>query len=340
MVLPFVKLQQLNKQIGKDCKQPEVIQPLVTLFPANCESSALWRTPCMSGYRPGHEEGHNPYINYATQGQAQTHSEERVFPGQQQHQQSIQHGNPHSIAHATPQSVQHGGHQNINSMHTGHLGQHQHQLQHHTQQTPPQVQYSHHPVYAGQQVMAQTPTQQSTQYGSRSDMMHSGQSMLQGVGTKRQRPESMVMGELGNIGGQQMHSVGMSSGSQMGQQSIMDYPPQTFHSHGLPPDAKRLRLGEEESAIQSMGAPSVVGMEGMPEPAQRPRGPKLKFTPEDDAKLVDLKENKSLTWKQIADFFPGRSSGTLQVRYCTKLKAKTTQWTDETVSSSRCTANI
>lgn len=71
----------------------------------------------------------------------------------------------------------------------------------------------------------------------------------------------------------------------------------------------------------------------MPEPAPRPRGPKLKFTPEDDQLLIDLKENKSLTWKQIADFFPGRSSGTLQVRYCTKLKAKTTQWTDETVSA-------
>lgn len=75
-----------------------------------------------------------------------------------------------------------------------------------------------------------------------------------------------------------------------------------------------------------------MGQEGMPEPAPRPRGPKLKFTPEDDQLLIDLKENKSLTWKQIADFFPGRSSGTLQVRYCTKLKAKTTQWTDETVS--------
>src|SRR3954471_1318248 len=70
---------------------------------------------------------------------------------------------------------------------------------------------------------------------------------------------------------------------------------------------------------------------GMPPPAPRPRGPKLKFTPEDDQLLIDLKENKNLTWKQIADFFPGRSSGTLQVRYCTKLKAKTTQWTDETV---------
>jgi hypothetical protein len=76
----------------------------------------------------------------------------------------------------------------------------------------------------------------------------------------------------------------------------------------------------------------MVGQAGMPPPAPRPRGPKLKFTPEDDQLLIDLKENKNLTWKQIADFFPGRSSGTLQVRYCTKLKAKTTQWTDETVS--------
>lgn len=83
------------------------------------------------------------------------------------------------------------------------------------------------------------------------------------------------------------------------------------------------------------GAPSVVGQEGMPSPAPRPKGPKLKFTPEDDQLLIELKEQKNLTWKQIADFFPGRSSGTLQVRYCTKLKAKTKQWSDEMVSSSR-----
>jgi hypothetical protein len=75
----------------------------------------------------------------------------------------------------------------------------------------------------------------------------------------------------------------------------------------------------------------VVGQAGMPEPAPRPRGPKLKFTPEEDALLVELKEHKNLTWKQIADFFPGRTSGTLQVRYCTKLKAKDTIWTDEMV---------
>jgi hypothetical protein len=116
--------------------------------------------------------------------------------------------------------------------------------------------------------------------------------------------------------------------------------PQTHHHHRLPdtgPPSKMMRRDGEGGAGGGAGggggAPSVVGQAGMPPPAPRPRGPKLKFTPEDDQLLIDLKENKSLTWKQIADFFPGRSSGTLQVRYCTKLKAKTTQWTDETVST-------
>ncbi|KAI9769197.1 MAG: hypothetical protein M1840_004326 [Geoglossum simile] len=63
-----------------------------------------------------------------------------------------------------------------------------------------------------------------------------------------------------------------------------------------------------------------------------PKSPKReikRFTTEDDQRLVDLKENKSMSWKQIAEFFPGRSAGSLQVRYCTKLRAKTTQWTKE-----------
>ena len=84
-------------------------------------------------------------------------------------------------------------------------------------------------------------------------------------------------------------------------------------------------------ATEDQGLPSVVGQPGMPEPAAKPKGPKLKFTAEEDALLVELKETKNLTWKQIADFFPGRTSGTLQVRYCTKLKAKTAVWTDEMV---------
>jgi len=113
-------------------------------------------------------------------------------------------------------------------------------------------------------------------------------------------------------------------------------PPPQHHHHRLPnqpPPNKMRRLGYDSPPPQHHS--SVVGQEGMPPPAPRPRGPKLKFTPEDDQLLVDLKEKKNLTWKQIADFFPGRSSGTLQVRYCTKLKAKTTVWTEDMVQKLR-----
>ncbi|KAF2168641.1 hypothetical protein M409DRAFT_21385 [Zasmidium cellare ATCC 36951] len=113
---------------------------------------------------------------------------------------------------------------------------------------------------------------------------------------------------------------------------------QQHHHHRLPnqqpPNKMQRTMGSFDATLSppdedDHGPPSVVGQPGMPAPAPRPKGPKLKFTPEDDALLVELKETKNLTWKQIADFFPGRSSGTLQVRYCTKLKAKTTVWTDE-----------
>lgn len=113
--------------------------------------------------------------------------------------------------------------------------------------------------------------------------------------------------------------------------------PQQHHHHRLPPQALLLAgphgPGNGSPTLQ-IGPPSVVGQRGMPEPAPRPKGPKLKFTPEEDSLLVELKEDKNLTWKQIADFFPGRTSGTLQVRYCTKLKAKDVNWTDDMVGPS------
>ncbi|KAI3395161.1 hypothetical protein diail_1713 [Diaporthe ilicicola] len=150
-------------------------------------------------------------------------------------------------------------------------------------------------------------------------------------GVKRSRPDDLDLSvhgmpdlEQGDMDSMQQTPLGAAYAQAAGGSS---HP--THHHHRLPdtgPPSKLLRRDETLGG----GAPSVVGQEGMPEPAPRPRGPKLKFTPEDDQLLIDLKENKSLTWKQIADFFPGRSSGTLQVRYCTKLKAKTTQWTDET----------
>ncbi|PSN65129.1 hypothetical protein BS50DRAFT_645159, partial [Corynespora cassiicola Philippines] len=124
------------------------------------------------------------------------------------------------------------------------------------------------------------------------------------------------------------------------QQQQQQQQQQQHHHHRLPGHrSKMMRTGMDSPTSpvhhQPGGPPSVVGQAGMPDPAPRPKGPKLKFTPEDDQLLVDLKEKKNLTWKQIADFFPGRSSGTLQVRYCTKLKAKTTVWTDEMVQKLR-----
>ena len=68
------------------------------------------------------------------------------------------------------------------------------------------------------------------------------------------------------------------------------------------------------------------------------RGPKARFTTEEDALLKKLKEeytSPKLSWKQIADFFPDRKSGTLQVRYCTKLRRKDDfQWGSELVRAS------
>ncbi|KAG4423697.1 hypothetical protein IFR04_003122 [Cadophora malorum] len=44
-----------------------------------------------------------------------------------------------------------------------------------------------------------------------------------------------------------------------------------------------------------------------------------RFSSEDDKLLLQLKE-KGLSWDEISDHFPGRSKGTLQVHYSTKLK--------------------
>lgn len=153
------------------------------------------------------------------------------------------------------------------------------------------------------------------------------------AGSKRSRPDDLDLSVPGMSELEQSDIDNMQQSMGAAYAQAAGAAP-THHHHRLPdqgPPSKMMRReGDGSMGTAGGGAPSVVGQAGMPAPAPRPRGPKLKFTPEDDALLIDLKENKSLTWKQIADFFPGRSSGTLQVRYCTKLKAKTTQWTDET----------
>jgi hypothetical protein len=100
------------------------------------------------------------------------------------------------------------------------------------------------------------------------------------------------------------------------------------------PSSKLCRNGYSDGVYnaEEQNPLSVVGQPGMPQPAAKPKDPKHKFTLADDTLLLELKETKGLMWKQIKSFFPGRSSGTLQVRYCTKLKAKSTVWTEDTVN--------
>jgi hypothetical protein len=47
-----------------------------------------------------------------------------------------------------------------------------------------------------------------------------------------------------------------------------------------------------------------------------------RFLSEDDQLLIKLKEDRGLPWKEIAKIFPERSEGSLQVRYCTRLKSR------------------
>jgi hypothetical protein len=54
-----------------------------------------------------------------------------------------------------------------------------------------------------------------------------------------------------------------------------------------------------------------------------------KFSPEEDQHIILLKEVHNLEWKEIANYFPGRTYGTIQCHYCTKLKKR--EWTVEAV---------
>ncbi|RKF53348.1 putative myb dna-binding domain-containing protein [Golovinomyces cichoracearum] len=264
----------------------------------------------MSSYRPGHEQGHHPYIDYNPQ--SNNNSEDRVYVTQ-------------------VSNTRHGTSQNLNPIDESHLGVHQHQHYHQTQ-TP---QSQSHTVYTENEMENQPPSYS----GTPGLIFTPSQLQPPSSGTKRQRPEDIDL-EVESLPGQQMHPDGLQNIQPQMEPSSIVYEGQTvqeFHNHPLPNQGHRSKMPRlsDDDSINMPCAPSVVGTEGMPEPAPRPRGPKFRFTPEDDALLLDLKEKKSLTWKQIADFFPGRSSGTLQVRYCTKLKAKTIQWTEGTIQKLR-----
>ncbi|KAI7719555.1 WD40 repeat-like protein [Hortaea werneckii] len=52
-------------------------------------------------------------------------------------------------------------------------------------------------------------------------------------------------------------------------------------------------------------------------------GAKKRFTPDENALLVKLKEVDGLSWREITDYFPGRSQNTLGVHYSTKVHKRT-----------------
>ncbi|KAL7626781.1 hypothetical protein AAE478_003555 [Parahypoxylon ruwenzoriense] len=302
-----------------------VHQILSTQTPATVQSGSLWRNPCIEGTLAGnYRVGPDYNVDYSPQ---------ESHPGEQNqtpHAYDTHHhrGNPmqhtgHGSLHEQTQSQSHHAmsqhhpaHHHQILMDPAHLGAHPaarhmgHQPSHYGPAPSP------HAVVGPPLYPSMTPTQP-----------HS-------AGTKRSRPDELDLSVPGMPDLEQSELDNMPHSSMGAAYAQAAGAAPTHHHHRLPdqgPPTKMMRRdGDGSMGTGGGGAPSVVGQAGMPAPAPRPRGPKLKFTPEDDALLIDLKENKSLTWKQIADFFPGRSSGTLQVRYCTKLKAKTTQWTDET----------
>ena len=59
---------------------------------------------------------------------------------------------------------------------------------------------------------------------------------------------------------------------------------------------------------------------------------------EHDRLLIELKEKGDMSWNQIAQHFPGRSKGALQVRYCTRLKNRTEGGSGHTRSTQKRSA--
>ncbi len=67
-------------------------------------------------------------------------------------------------------------------------------------------------------------------------------------------------------------------------------------------------------------------------PTSTPR--RARYTPADDAKILRLK-GQGLSWTKIAEQFPGRSAGAIQLRYHTKLKTADKEWVVEEICGKR-----
>ncbi|KAI6267022.1 hypothetical protein ACKVV7_003005 [Pyricularia oryzae] len=301
--------------------------------PATSQSGSLWRTPCI-GTLAGHYRVQADYNDYSPQ--------ESHPPQQSQSSHAYEPHHPRSLAGPSTLHDPTEHHAHHVSGHSHHppalhgLPQHRSTPSHHHPVLLDPVQMSSHS--GSRHIGHQTPTQYGAGPSPHSVVpppLYPSMTPTQSgpsSGIKRSRPDDLDLSVPGIAELDQGEMDPMQQSQHMGASYAQSASTPQHHHHRMPetgPPSKMMRRDSQGAGGVGGGAPSVVGQAGMPPPAQRPRGPKLKFTAEDDALLVDLKENKSLTWKQIAEFFPGRSSGTLQVRYCTKLKAKTTQWTEE-----------
>ncbi|CAG9993423.1 unnamed protein product, partial [Clonostachys byssicola] len=306
---------------------------------ATVQSGLLWRDPCIDAtladnYRVGdyNVDYHGQAAQLAHQSQAQQHYDAPSHHHHHhthlpQHGRPLQHpGAPSPVLQEAPQHPHNG----VTPAHHPAMPHHHHQP-HPAQILLDPAQMGHHRLEAAH---FETPNSVvSPIYHNIPTPTSQTHSHHPSTGIKRPRPDELDihahgMAHLDQSGLGGMHHVSPGGGhyEPTGTPTTAMGPgPPTHHHHRLPDSEPSPKLMRRDDG----GAPSVVGQVGMPEPAPRPKGPKLKFTREDDQLLIDLKEQKNLTWKQIADFFPGRSSGTLQVRYCTKLKAKTKQWSDE-----------
>ncbi|KAI9717602.1 MAG: hypothetical protein M1828_007163 [Chrysothrix sp. TS-e1954] len=92
--------------------------------------------------------------------------------------------------------------------------------------------------------------------------------------------------------------------------------PGQFHQHALPGMAaspEQYSIGHAPVMHRAESHEVLVGKEGYPGPIET-KGLKSRFTAEEDRLLRVLKEwEPKMSWKQIADFFPNRRSGTLQL---------------------------
>lgn len=137
-----------------------------------------------------------------------------------------------------------------------------------------------------------------------------GQSVVSGVSTGG----GQVLGGPGMVGYWMGAGERYAYPSEYGYGMPVRHGP-VYHRHGMPGGEYGRVTEEQIGKSKERGSSSQkVG----------------RFTKEDDERIIDLK-SRALSWNQIAEHFPGRSAGSLQVHYCTKLRRKGTEWSEDMV---------